>query len=268
MSISGQPESTPQLGLFSWDDGGDFYNHTQLSYNWYTIDSKLIKKTWGTAGDEAVEVRFVAPTVGTTVITARGDTDTTERFNVTAGGSLNWGPGGSVSPATDLSLYRFGSGTLSTDGKFRINSGTVQLGDSSTFLAGSSGTISSNNIISLSNTSGTSLLFTNTPQTYPNMAINSNGSVSWGAGTSNSYDIAMYRSGPGTLSITGNLAVNGSKMGFFGSASSQSTGWSTGPSNVSTGTKTYDATNVSINELAHTLGNVIDALRSYGILGA
>jgi hypothetical protein len=266
MSISGQAELTPHLGLFSWDDGGDFYDHTQLSYNWYTIDNNLIKKTWGTAGDEAVQVKFVAATVGTTVITARGNTDTTERFNVTAGGSLNWGPGGSAN--TDLSLYRFGSGTLSTDGKFRVNSGTVQLGDSSTFFAGSSGTISSNNVISLTNTSGTSLLFTNSPQTYPNMAINSNGSVTWGAGTSNSYDVSMYRSGPGTLSVTGNLIVNGSKLGFFGSASSQSTGWSTGPSNVAAGTKTYDATSVSISELAHTLGNVINALRSYGILGA
>jgi hypothetical protein len=266
MSISGQAETTPQLGLYSWDDGGDFYNHTQLSFNWYTIDNDLIRKAWVQAGDEATQVRFVAATVGTTVITARGNADTNERFNVTAGGSLNWGPGGSAS--TDLSLYRFGSGTLSTDGKFRVNSGTVQLTDSNTLLVGASGTISSNNVISLSSTSGTSLLFTNSPQTYPNLAVSSAGSVSWGAGTSNTYDVSIYRAGAGTLSVSGNLLVNGSKLGFFGSASAQSTGWSTGPSNVGAGTKTYDATSVSVSELAHTLGNVINALRTYGILGA
>jgi hypothetical protein len=266
MSISGIAEKTPQLGLYSWDDGGDYYNHTQLSYNWYTIDNSLIKKTWGTAGDEAVQVRFAASTVGTTVITAKTTTDTVERFNVTAGGSLNWGSGGSAS--TDLSLYRFGSGTLSTDGKFRVNSGTVQLGDSTTFLAGTAGTISTNSVFSLKNTSSNSLLFTNSPQTYPNMSISSSGSMSWGAGTSNAYDVSFYRSGAGTLTINGDLVITGAKFGFFGSVTSQSTGWGSGPSNISTGTKTYNATSVSITELAHTLGNVINALRSCGILGA
>jgi hypothetical protein len=220
------------------------------------------------------------------VFESQVSTDTFNRFNILSGGTVNWGSGTS---APDTNLYRSDVNILATDDTFLITGGTVRLGSGTVGFVGNSDLISSNNTLAITRSSaGTALnLINSSAGTYPSLNVNSNGSVNWGPGNSSSYDIAMYRSGAGTLTITdtmtvlngngsvtgnlsvgGNLSLVGSSIGFFGSAASQSTGWSTGPTNVSSGTKTYNATNVSVNEIAHTLGNLIIALRNYGILGA
>jgi hypothetical protein len=195
----------------------------------------------------------------TTFLSGKVSGDTYNRYAVTAGGTVMFGSG---SADTDSNLFRSGSALISTDSAFQII-----------------------------RTSGTAINLINTTiGNYPSLSANTSGTLSWGAGTSNAYDVSLGRSGPGTLTITntmtsiagngsvsgnfsinGDLTVNGNfslkgQVGFFGSATTQSTGWGSGPSNVSS-TKTYNANSVSINELANTLGNVIFALKNYGILG-
>ena len=196
----------------------------------------------------------------TTFLSGKISGDTYNRFAVTAGGTVSFGSG---SAATDSNIFRSGSALISTDS-------TVQMIQSS----------------------GTAFNLINpTIGNYPTLTASTSGTLRWGAGTSNSYDVSVYRSGAGTLTIAdtmtflngngtvsgnfdigsnltvnGNLSLKGTTIGFFGSATTQSTGWGSGPSNVSS-TKTYNANSFSMNELANTLGNVILALRNYGILG-
>jgi hypothetical protein len=197
----------------------------------------------------------------TTFLSGQISGDTYNRFAVTAGGTVKFGAGNA---ATDSNIFRSGSALISTDSTFQVI-----------------------------RSSGTAINFINsTVGAFPRLTVDSSGTLSWGSGTANSYDVTLARSGAGTIAITstttslvgngtvsgsfgvggalnvnGNFLHTGSLIGFFGSASTQSTGWGSGPSNVSS-TKTYNANSFSMNELANTLGNVILALRSHGILGA
>jgi hypothetical protein len=283
------PERTQQLKLLYWEDLSDFYNHIELYTNWLTVDAALVKKKYGgTAnfayGDYAEDIRFAGTAgLGTPVISVRVGTATTsggtitistadvnDRFNILTGGTVNWGNGTTV---TDVSLYRSGTATLKLSGTLDAN--TVIL---------SSGKVDQNEAASASSMFlETSVLGDSTNR----FTVTTSGSANWGSGTS-AVDVNLYRSGVGTLSTNSVFAANtfssnpaggtitfssdvmftGSKFGAFGSASTQSTGWGVGPTNVSAGTKTYDANAVSVGELADTLGNLIIALRNYGILGA
>jgi hypothetical protein len=264
MGTAGVAERTTQLGLYAWQDGSDLYNHTQLTYNWDTIDADLLKKTWGTAGDEAEEVRFLGTVSSSTaVISVRyGTADTQDRFNVTAGGSVNWGSG-SASP--DTNLYRTGASILATDSTFRVASGSVQLiGSNVAFTAGTSPTnkVDTNALFGINrNAGGTALNVISSAGTVPTLTVTSEGNLKWGSGASAS-DASIYRSGVGTLTIDADLEITGSIS--LGSAAS--TGWNV--TNVAAGVKTYNAGSVTINELSDVLGNLINDLKDYGILGA
>lgn len=292
MGISGEAERTTQLKLYAWEDGADLYNHTQLYNNWTTIDGALLKKKWGATanyayGDYAEDIKFAGTAgLGSSVLSVRLGTatsgtlsaaDTHDRFNVVTGGTVNWSSG---SAATDVSLYRSGTAILATNGtldatNFRLSNAS---GKFSQEAATSQSTIFVNSKVSA--------------DTNDRFSLTAAGSVSWGSGTS-AADTNLYRSGSGTLStdsifsvgtvsaktnggtvtfadkvnFASNFTSSGTVMGFFGSASTQAVGWGTGPSNLGTA-KTYNANSVSITELADTVGNIIGALRSYGILGA
>jgi len=264
MGTAGVAEETSQLGLYSWEDGSDLYNHTQLYTNWSIIDSKLLKKTWEISGDEAEQVRFLGTVnLSDSVLTIRyGTADTEDRLNIKAGGTVNWGSGGVT---TDTNLYRAGTSILSTDSTLRVTSGSVQfLNGTVTFTAQSSPTnkIDTNALFGINrNAGGTALNVISSAGTVPTLSITSEGDMNWSSGTSAS-DSSIYRSGIGTLTIDANLEVTGSIS--LGSAASS--GWNV--SNVSSGVKTYNAGSVTINELSNVLGNLINDLKDYGILGA
>lgn len=264
MGTAGVAERTTQLGLYAWEDGSDLYNHTQLSYNWETIDSDLLKKTWGTAGDEAEQVKFLGTVnLSDSVLTIRyGTADTQDRFNILAGGTVNWGSG---SATPDTNLYRADSSILSTDSTLRIASGSVQfLEGTVTFTAGTSPTnqIDTNGLFSINRSAGgTALTVTSSAGTIPTFVVTSEGYLGWGTGTS-AQDASIYRSGAGQLTIDADVAITGSVS--LGSPSS--TGWNV--SNVTAGVKTYNAESVTINELSDVLGNLINDLKTNGILGA
>lgn len=289
MGQDGVAERTQQLKLYAWEDNADLYNHTQLYANWISIDTALLKKKWGATadyayGDYAEQIRFAGSAgLGTPVISVRVGTATTsggtitlstadanDRFNILTGGTVNWGDG---TAATDVALYRSGANTLSLSGTLSLNS--ISLSNS----AGKFSQVTS---------AGSSSVFLEgqiSGDTYNRYNIVAGGTVNWGSGTA-ATDTKLYRSGAGTLAIdnvlavnqitppsgtltiTNNVKFNGSSIGFFGSATSQSTGWGAGPSNVESGTKTYDANTATLNQIADTLGNLIITLRSYGILGA
>jgi hypothetical protein len=268
MGTAGVSEITTQLGLYAWQDGSDYYNHTQLAANWDTIDSKLLKKSWSNSGDTAQQIRLGTAT-GTSIILGSVTSDSYERIEINSGGTVKWGSGGT---STDTNLYRAGSSILATDSVFRVASGTIQFLSGTASLIGSADKVSTNNILSITraSSSGTSILIGT--GTYSSFKIKAGGNLSWGDGTSESHDTSLYRSGAGTLVVESSggtvLSVSSNSLGFFGSVTAQSSGWSSGPSSVNSGVKTYNAGSVSLSEIANALGNVIIALRQYGILGA
>jgi hypothetical protein len=264
MGTAGVAEETSQLGLYSWEDGSDLYNHTQLYTNWSIIDSKLLKKTWEISGDEAEQVRFLGTVnLSDSVLTIRyGTADTEDRLNIKAGGTVNWGSGGVT---TDTNLYRAGTSILSTDSTLRVTSGSVQfLNGTVTFTAQSSPTnkIDTNALFGINrNAGGTALNVISSAGTAPTLSITSEGDMNWSSGTSVS-DASIYRSGSAELTIDANVIITGSVS--LGSPSS--TGWNV--SNVTPGVKTYDAESVSVYQLADIVGNLINDLKDNGILGA
>jgi len=264
MGTAGVAERTSQLGLYSWEDGSDLYNHTQLYTNWDIIDSDLLKKTWGTAGDEAEQVRFLGTVnLSDSVLTIRyGTADIEDRLNINAGGTVNWGSGG-VSP--DTNLYRAGTSILSTDSILRVASGTVQFLDGTINLTATTSPtkqIDTDGLFSINrNAGGTALTVKSSAGTIPTFVITSEGYLGWGTG-SLAQDASIYRSGSAELTIDANVSITGSVS--LGSPSS--TGWSV--SNVTGGVKTYNANSVTINEIADVLGNLINDLKTNGILGA
>jgi hypothetical protein len=269
MGNAGEAEETPQLGLYAWEDGSDFYNHTQLAYNWNTIDSQLLKKQWSDSGDTARQIQF-GTAAGSAIVLGSATGDSYQRFELNAAGTVKWGSGGTI---TDTNLYRSGTSVLTTDSILKVASGTIQFSSGTISFVGASDKISTNNVLSItrpSSGSGTSILIGTS--TYAKFKVSSDGKLSWSAGASDSYDAELSRSGSGTLVVQSNgntsLSLSDTSLGFFGSASAQSTGWGAGPSGVNSGTKTYNAGSASLNEIAHTLGNVVIALRNYGILGA
>jgi hypothetical protein len=284
-------ERTSQLNLYYWEDLSDFYNHIELYSNWLVVDAALVKKRYGgTAnfpyGDYAEDIRFAGTSgLGSSAISVRAGTvtgagtsspgtlsaaDTYDRFNILTGGTVNWGSG---TAATDVALYRNGNSVLKLSGTLESNAAVLSAGNLDQNDAASSSSSFLNASVS--------------GDTYDRFSVTTGGSVNWGSGVA-ATDVNLYRSGVGTVATDGVFATNGintvpsggtltvysnvkftgNKFGFFGSASTQSTGWGSGPTNVSSGTKTYDANAVSIGELADTLGNLIVALRNYGILGA
>lgn len=224
MGVSGVSEQTTQLGLFKWEDGPDRYNHVELYQNWDNIDSLLLRKGWNKSGDEATQLRFGASGTSTLAATAlivksfTGTSDTQDRFSMAVSGSASWGPGGTV--ATDVNLYRSGTGQLTTSGTFNAanykSSGgfnSERAGTASSILAGSV-----------------------TGDTNPRYNLDSAGVVTWGAGnaavdtnlyrssantlkTDDSFivgsgaltlnDFALTRSGAGTLTADGNVVITG-----------------------------------------------------------
>lgn len=264
MGTAGVAERTSQLGLYAWEDGSDLYNHTQLSYNWDTIDSDLLKKTWTVSGDEAEQVRFLGTVnASDSVLTVRyGTADTEDRLNILAGGTVNWGSG---TTTPDTNLYRADSSILSTDSVLRVASGTVQFLDGTvTFTASTSPTnqLDTNGLFSINrDAGGTALTVTSSAGTIPTFVVTSEGYLGWGTGTL-AQDAAIYRSGSGELTIDADVSITGSVS--LGAPSS--TGWSV--SNVTGGVKTYNADSVTINEIADVLGNLINDLKTNGILGA
>lgn len=279
-------ERTPQLNLYYWEDSADFYNHIELYNNWLLIDSALLKKKYGgTAnfpkGDYAEDIRFAGTVgLGSTAISVRAGTvssgtltaaDSYDRFNILTGGTVNWGSGGTV---TDVSLYRSGTSVLKLSGTLDSNAIILSGGKIDQTGAGSASAMFLESSVS--------------GDGQNRFSVTTGGSVNWGNGGSIP-DVNLYRSGVGTLAtdsvfaaneitstsgsagtvtFSSNVKFTGTKFGFFGSATTQATGWGSGPTNVSAGTKTYDANAVSVGQLADTLGNLIIALRNYGILGA
>lgn len=279
-------ERTTQLNLAYWQDLSDFYDHTDLYTNWLTVDAALLKKKYGgTAnfpyGDYAEDIRFAGTAgLGSSAISVRAGTvtsgtlsaaDSYDRFNILTGGTVNWGSGGTV---TDVSLYRSGTSVLKLSGTLDSNALILSGGKIDQTNAGSASAIFLES--SVSGDAGN------------RFSVTTGGSANWGGGGATT-DVNLYRSGAGTLAtdsifasneisstsgsagtvtFSSNVKFTGSKFGFFGSATTQATGWGSGPTNVSAGTKTYDADAVSIGQLADTLGNLIIALRNYGILGA
>ena len=263
MGTAGVAERTDNLGLYSWEDGADLYNHIQLNYNWVTIDSDVLKKSWSGTSDYASKIYLAGTeTASGTVLSARVLGDTENRWTLLAGGTQNWGSGGTV---TDTNLYRSGSATLATDSILKINSGTVQFLDGTVSLVATdtpTTKLSTDAWVGISRPAlGTAFSVTNsTAGVDPTLIITAEGLIGWGSGTA-AYDASLYRSGAGTLTLDGDLFVNGKIS--FGSASAS--GWNI--SNV-TETKTYNAEQVSINELSDTLGTLINDLKTIGILGA
>jgi len=286
-------ERTSQLNLYYWEDLSDFYNHIELYNNWLVVDAALVKKKYGgtanfTYGDYAEDIRFAGTAgLGSSAISVRSGTvtgagtsspgtlsaaDTHDRFNILTGGTVNWGSGGTT---TDVSLYRSGGSALTLSGTLSVDSLGLPTGGN---ISQTEASLASDSFLQSSVTGDTDNRF----------SITTAGSVDWGSGVA-ATDVNLYRLGVGTIATNGVFATNGisstsgtggttvfysnvkltgNKFGVFGSASVQSIGWGSGPSNVSAGTKTYDANAVSIGELADTLGNLIVALRDYGILGA
>jgi hypothetical protein len=263
MGTAGVAERTNNLGLYSWEDGADLYNHIQLNYNWVTIDSDVLKKTWAGTNDYAYKI-FLSGTEGTsgTVLSTRISADTEGRFNVLGGGTVTWSSGGT---STDTNLYRGGTSTLSTDSTLRITSGSVEFLNGTVSLTATdtpTTKLSTDAWIGITKPSlGTAFTITNSSAgVEPTLAITAEGLIGWGSGTS-SQDASIYRSGAGTLTFDADLVVNGKIS--FGSASV--TGWNV--SNVTT-TRTYNSEQVSINEVADTLGTLVNDLKTIGILGA
>lgn len=230
MGVSGVSEQTTQLGLFKWEDGPDRYNHIELYQNWDKIDSALLKKGWGTAGDEATQIRFGASGTSTIAATAlivkafTGTADTVDRFNLTTAGSANWGSGGSA--ATDTNLYRAGSASLKTDSTFTaaalVTAGGISVtrsGTASSILAGS---VSGDTAARLNADaagvvtwgSGTAAADTNLYRSAAD-TLKTDDKLVVGSGTITLNDYNLVRSGAGTVTangnfvITGNLAITG-----------------------------------------------------------
>lgn len=257
-------ERTPRLGLYAWEDGADLYNHIQLNYNWVLLDGSAVTKNWAGTADDITDMRFVGSGNLTDWVIAVRDsyTDTENRFEVLSGGTVKWGSGTS---AVDTNLYRASAGVLATDSQFKITSGSVHfLNGTVTLTAGTVPTnqLNTNGLFAINRpANGTALTVTSSAGTIPTFLVTSEGYLGWGTGTL-AQDVAIFRSGAGTLSIDADLYVTGKIS--LGSAASN--GWSV--TNVSAGVKTYDANNTSIHELADVVGNLIDDLKNYGLLGA
>lgn len=271
MGVAGVAERTTYIGLYTWQDGADYYNHVQLDYNWQTIDGTLLKKTWGTAGDQATLIKFGG--WGTTVVAATtimassriGTADSNDRYAVTIGGSHTWGNG---TAASDLNLYRSGAATLKTSGSV----------EASSFLA--QGGIITNRALAAVSTTGFGISVTG--DTNDRLAINAGGTIELGPGNA-VFDTNLYRSAANTLKtddslivagagldVSGSATVTGatklgSSLAFFGTAPiSKITGYNI--TNLTTD-RTYDANSTTINELADILGTLINDLKSYGLIG-
>ena len=86
-------------------------------------------------------------------------------------------------------------------------------------------------------------------------------------GTNGRVELTQTGSGNPLLTITADLSHYGAQIGFFSQdpLAAQSTGWTT--SNVTTD-KTLDADSTSTAELADVVCTLIEALKTYGLLGA
>lgn len=264
MGFAGVAERTPNLSLYSWEDGSDLYNHVQLNYNWNVIDKDALKKKWGGTADNASKIRIAGlEGLSGLAFSVKNNGDVEDRFAFTAGGTANWGDGTNIS---DVNLYRSGTSTLATDSKFRVASGTVEFLSGTVNLIGTNAAtnrLDTNSLFGVNRpAAGTAIAVTSSAGPSPTFIVTSEGYLGWGTGSSDSYDAAIFRSGPGTLTIDADLYLTGSLS--LGSASSS--GWSI--SNVTPGIKTYNAGSVSLNEIANVLGNLINDLKDYGILGA
>jgi hypothetical protein len=264
-------ERTDQLSLYYWEDLSDYYNHIELYNNWQTIDAALIKKKFGgtaftVSGDYAEDIRFAGtvgvdePVISTRVGIVSSGTlapnDSYDRFNLSTGGELKWGAG---SVDTDVSLSRTDVSTLSL-----------------------AGTLDSSTLTSVTATDETQMFLASEVDgdTSYRYTLTVGGSANWGSGTA-STDVNLYRKEAGVLATDGTFAADTIISANSGTVSfndpvqingditfnPQETGWGQGPLNVGS-TKQYDADSVSIDELADVLGNVINALRNYGLLGA
>lgn len=265
MGTAGVAETTNNLGLYAWEDGADLYNHIQLNYNWVTIDSNVLKKSWAGSADDAHKI-FISGTEGAfgTAFGIKLSADTNDRLNVLGSGSVSWGSG---SAATDTNMYRAGTSVLATDSTFRVTSGTVQfLNGTASLIATSSPTtkLSTEAWFGITRPAlGTAFTVTNSSGgAYPTFTVTAEGWHGWGNGTLSTADISLYRSGPGTMTIDADVVISGS-ISF---PAPLKTGWSVVDETV--GVKSYNAGSVSLQELSDIVGNLINDLKDIGILGA
>jgi hypothetical protein len=71
----------------------------------------------------------------------------------------------------------------------------------------------------------------------------------------------------GNTTIAGTLQHNGSTLGVFGTtAAARSASWSV--TGGYTADKAFNPESTSVTEVARVLGTLIDALKTYGLLGA
>jgi len=262
-NIPGLAERTQRLGLYAWADGPDLYNHVQLDYNWNIIDRDLIKKSWAGTADNVISIRFETSTnLGGTAIAIRAAGDVDQRVTLSAGGTVSWGNGTTVQ---DTNLYRDGTAILATDSIFKVKSGNVQFLDNTVSLSAvntDTNRINTNGLFNISRAAGgTAFTVTSSAGPDPTFIIKADGYLGWGTGTSGD-DVSLFRSAPNTLTVDGDLVVTGS----LSISTPSSTGWSV--TSKTPGIKTYDANNTTLHELADVLGNLIDDLKDYGILGA
>lgn len=265
MGTAGVAERTDNLGLYGWEDGADLYNHIQLNENWVIIDSDVLKKSWSGTSDYANKI-FISGTEGSsgTALSVRISTDTESRFNILAGGSVQWGSGATV---VDTNLYREGTAVLATDSVLRVTSGTVEfLNGTVDLVATDTPTIklSTDAWIGITRSSlETALTVTNdSAGLYPTFIVTAEGRHDWGSGVVASTDVSLYRSGVGTMTIEGDVIFAGS-ISF---PTPLKSGWSVVDETV--GVKSYNAGSVSLQELSDVVGNLINDLKDIGILGA
>lgn len=141
-----------------------------------------------------------------------GDTD--NRFQMNAGGKMQWGAGGAS--AVDTDLYRTSAGVLETDGSLTVG-GTLSAAAEAITASSSTGELFqvTNNTGSPSNPN--SILWGNSAadgalgfrvigDSHSRLDIRQNGQLEWGSGAA-SGDTDMYRNAAGEIKTDTNLTV-------------------------------------------------------------
>lgn len=202
MGVGGVSEQTPQLGLYTWEDGADPYKHVELYQNWNNIDTNLLRKRWVKAGDEASQIRFGATGTATLAATAlilttvTGTADSKNRMTITVGGSVDWGPGANLN--LDTNLYRAGTGILRTSTEFQTGGSVNSDGGFRSFRAGTASEVLGAGV---------------TGDAAARYSVDAAGVQKWGAGGGVG-DTNLYRAGADELKTDDSFTVGSGSVRF------------------------------------------------------
>jgi hypothetical protein len=171
----------------------------------------------GTAGAVSITTQNAATNI---VFQSKINGDTQYRYQQDASGLIQWGPG--VTTAPDTNLYRGGPDLLKTDDSLTVAGGTFTLGADVVFSRANTNYLSLQSRVGISRAASTDLAFSGGVfgDSFTRWTFESGGKINWGDGTA-APDTTLYRSAVNQLATDGSLLAQ--QFGMFQTISATNT---------------------------------------------